>query len=332
MIKKVLLLVTLASALILVGCGKSQETTDNTTSSDIQSYSSPSLNKGLVTHPFILTEESSIPCPFVSSGDLIYFPNWNYDSNISSIAKSKIKYSISTSEIADFVNYSTSSLVLVDNTIYFADSSNDNNLSSINFTDKSYQCLVRANVTNLVSVGNILYYINRSDNNYLYSYDTSTKKEHIISKTKVGRYMINGDFILFQNMDDNAKLYKMRLDGTEKSAVSDFSVDSFIVYNNMILTINSSDNNNLYKIDPTTLDSTRLFLMNGENLKYCNNKIYYVNLADANYLYSLTVSLENSVVTSTAIIKDSTNDYYLSTDGIFLEKALNVNNVYYQNY
>lgn len=330
--KKVLLTSAMASVLLFSGCGGSDKASNNDSPSKIQSYNGPSVTNGVKSHPFILTPESTIPCPFVSNNDLIYFPNWNDENRISSISKSSIKSNIITDDINDFFNYSTNHLAMVDSTIYFSDISYNNYLSLINLNDKSYKNLNSSKVSDICSIGTNLYYINQDDNNKLYSYNTLTNTETVISGGHVGKYLINGEFILFQNMDDNMKLYKTRTDGSETASLTDFSVDSFVIFDGSILAINSSDNNNLYKIDPVTLNPTRLFLMDGSNLKYYNNKIYYINHQDSNFLYSLNINLENSTVTSTLVVKDAINDYYLNADGVFLEKAIDTNSTYFIGY
>lgn len=330
---KILLTSIMTSVLLFSGCtNNNNEASNNNSPSNIQSYNGPSNTDGVKSHPLILTSESTIPCPFISTNDFIYFPNWNDENRISSISKSSIKTNIITSDINDFFNYSTNYLTIVDNTIYFSDISCSNYLSSINLNDKSYKNLNSSKVSDICSIGTNLYYINQDDNNKLYSYNTVTNTEVVLSRGHVGKYLINGEFIFFQNMDDNMNLYKMRLDGSETGILTNFSVDSFIVIDGNILVINSADNNNLYKVDPITLNSTRLFLMDGSNLKYYNNKIYFINNQDSNFLYSLNINLENSTVTSTLVVKDAINDYYLNDYGIFLEKAIDSNSTYVISY
>ena len=162
----------------------------------------------------------------------------------------------------------------------------------------------------------------------MFSYDLTTNRDNIITSSKVGSYLINGDFIIYQNLDDNAKLYKCKLDGTEDSKITDFSVESFVVYSNQLLAINLTDNNRLYSINPTDLQATRIGLIDGEQLKCYQGKLYFINLADYNHLYSLTVDLTKSTSSWTSILADQVNEYYPTSEGLFVQKGVNINNPY----
>lgn len=323
--KKLLILLFIVPTLLLTGCSNS--TTTSELPKNPLSYSGPDTASSIET-PFVLTNTTLVPCPFVPNGNFIIFPNLEDNNKISLITKPYTKSIITTSDVKDFANYSTDSLAVSNDIVYFADSSKQDQLSSFNLSDKIKNSLSTDSVSNIIVSGNTIFYLNKSDNCKLYTYDITTKMTTIISTSKVGSYSINGDFILYQNLDDNAKLYKCKLDGSENEQITDFSVESFTIYNNELLAINLTDNNTLYSINPSDLKATRIGLINGEKLKSLGDKLYFINLGDFNHLYSLTVNIAAMSSTNTLILNDEVNDYYPTSEGIFLQKGININNGY----
>ena len=320
-----LLLVSIFSVSILSGCGNS--TQQNQKAPNSLTYTGPSA-AALTDSLFVLTNTTLTPCPFVPNGNTIIFPNWEDDNKISIIPKPFNKTIITTADVKDFADYSSFSLGVINNVVYFADSSKDDCLSSFSFADKIDTKLSNNSAANIIASGNNIFYINKSNGNKLFSYDLTTNRDNIITSSKVGSYLINGDFIIYQNLDDNAKLYKCKLDGTEDSKITDFSVESFVVYSNQLLAINLTDNNRLYSINPTDLQATRIGLIDGEQLKCYQGKLYFINLADYNHLYSLTVDLTKSTSSWTSILADQVNEYYPTSEGLFVQKGVNINNPY----
>lgn len=312
-------------ALLLSGCSSTASTTK--LPGNPLSYSGPDTSTSIQT-PFVLTTTTLAPCPFVPNGNFIVFPNLEDNNKISLIPKPFSKSIITTSDVTDFANYSTNSLAVLNDVVYFADSSNQDHLSSFSLSDKLGNSLSNNSASDIIASGNTIFYINKSDNYKLFSYDITTQKDTIISTSKVGSYLLNGDFILYQNLDDNAKLYKCKLDGSEDEAITDFSVDSFVIYNNQLLVINSTDDNRLYSITPSDSKATRIGLINGEKLKCFKDKLYFVNLSGYNHLYSLTVNLTSMTSAITPVYEDQINDYYPTSEGIFIQKGLNINNAY----
>ena len=322
--KKTLLLpLLLIPVFFLAGCSEEKES--KTPSRSISTSSNGSTE---VYTPFILNDKTLSHSPFTINGTSLIFPNWEDNNKISIIQEPYPKNLISNSSITDFMNYSTETLTIVNDVIYFADGESGNNLASINLVDKTYKKINNNNVHNIISSEKSLFYINSNDNNRLYTYDTEKETSSAISSDSIGEYLINGDFILYQNLSDNSNLYTIKLDGSQKQQITDFSVNSFVPYNNELLVINSSDNNNLYVINPSDLTSKRLALMNGEKLKVHRDNLYFINLDDANFLYSLNVNLETSEVSSKSLTNEGVNNYFPTDIGIFVEKRINVNNTY----
>ena len=322
--KKFLIIILVITSLALCGCS-SNKANDTTNDKNTISVGSNSID---IETPFILNEATLFPCPFAIDSDKVIFPNPNDNNKISLIKDPLPKSYISTKDVVDFVNYSTSTLAFTDSNIYFGNSSDGDSLCSINFNDKTFKKLNNNKVHNLIASNNILYYINKADSYKLYCYDIDSTKSEAISSDRIGKFIINGDNIIYQNLSDKDKLYKINKDGKKKTCLSDFAVDSFVIYNNKILTFNSSDNNNLYSIDPTDLTATRLSIMKGTNLKIFNNYLYYINPDDAKHLYSLSVNIDTKAVSSSLIYDDGVNEYYPTEKGIFIEKSVNINNTY----
>lgn len=313
--------------LLLSSCSKKEDKPKTTQSNYISSDSDTILNYS----PFNLTDKTLYSNPFVFNETDLIFPNWEDNNKISIIKDPLPTNRISTTSITDFFDYSTESLTLIGDLIYFSNASSNNCLSSINLTTKEYIKINNNNVHNLLSSNDVLFYINKSDKNRIYSYNTLNKQSNSLSSDSVGHFIVSGSYILYQNLSDNSNLYKVNIDGSQNEKLTNYSVDSFVPYENKLLIINSSDNNNLYVLNPIDLSSKRLYIMNGEMLKSIEDKLYFINLKDSNYLYSLQINLEEESVTSSPVIKDGINNYFLTPTSIFFEKRLNVNNVYIQN-
>ncbi|NFF80973.1 DUF5050 domain-containing protein [Clostridium botulinum] len=330
MIKKILSLLLISTTLFVVGCTKKEEKqTVNKSNSNISSSSDLSSN---VISPFILTDSTSFRCPFVFSNETLIFPNPDENNRISMINAPLPKDILKSSDLNDLVDYYTSDLALVNNTLYFADGSNSKGLSSINISDKTYTSLNKDSVYSLIASNDKLFYINKNDNQKLYSYDTNSNTSSALSLDSVGSFIVNGDFLIYQNLSDNSKLYYVKNDGTNRTKLTDHTANSFIPFDGEILFFNTSDNETLYSLNITTLEAKRISTIRGENLKCINNQLFFINNDDSNYLYSLSVDLPNSKVDSKSYISESLNNYHLTNAGIFYEKAININNIYYYEF
>lgn len=327
--KSIVFSLLLITTLVISGCSSK---ISNTVAAPKTYSSSPSTDSSTVFTPFVLGDTTIYSSPFVINGKSLAFPNWGDNNKISIINEPYPKSLIETKDVVDYYNYSTDTLALINNILYFANGSDQNHLSSINLADKSTTKINDHNAHDIIPSGDNLFYLSVLDDhknqNRLYSYNTVTNDNQLIITDTVGRYLLNGDFILYQNINDNSTLYSIKKDGTQRKKLTDYSVDSFAPFANQLLIINSSDNNNLYVLDPSTDVSKRLALMNGENLKVYKTKLYFINLNKANGLYTLTVDLQKSIVSASSILAEGINDYYPTDAGIFVQKQINVNNTY----
>lgn len=327
--KKIIsLILATITAVTIVGCSKQDDTSSKKTSSKSITTSTTSNN---VFTPFTLNDNSIYPTAFIINGTSTIFTNWEDNNKISILDEPYAKTAITTSNISDFFNYSASTLTIVNNIIYFGDSSSSSNLASINMTDKTYTKLNNRHVHEITSLNNEkIFYLDipesSTNTKKLYTYDINEKTDSLVTSDNVGKYVINNNFILYQNLSDGSKLYKVNIDGSNKTKVTDYSVNSFAVYSSQILVSNSDDNNNLYIIDPSTLDSKRFSILSVTDLKSLNNEVYCLN--ESNLLCKLNITIESSDTTLTPLSSDSINEYYPTEKGIFVQKGININNPY----
>ena len=322
--KKFLATMLIFTSLALSGCS-SNKTNDTSNSKNAL----PNISNGIdIETPFILDATTLYTCPFSIDSNNVIFPNPEDNNRISLVKEPLPKEFISTKDVADFVNYTTNTLTMIDGTIYFANSSDKDSLSSISFEDKIIKKLNNNKVHNLIASNKTLYYINKDDSYKLYCYDIASAKSEVLAADRVGTFIINGDYIIYQNLSDKDTLYKINKDGKQREKLTDFAVNSFVVYNNKILTFNSSDNDNLYLVNPTDLTATRLAIMRGEKLKTYNNALYFLNFDDSKHLYSLNVNVDTKEVTNSLLYDNGVNEYYPTDKGIFIEKSVNINNSY----
>lgn len=62
-------------------------------------------------------------------------------------------------------------------------------------------------------------------------------------------------------------------------------------------------------------------------MKQYNDKIYFINSESPNSLHSLTMNTNEDKFESTLILSDFVNDYFITNDKIFVEKASNLNGI-----
>lgn len=329
--KKFIISFLMISILTTVGCSNTNSTKPNNTSNSSTISVKNNTSSNTFT-PFVLTDKTTYPSSFILNDNSLIFSNWEENNRISFINDNLPKNMISKTNVNDFVNYYGHTLTLVNNFIYFGDGSSNNNLASINLTDKSYKKINNRNVHSIASSDNQLFYLDvPDDTNHqakLYSYDIQSGVEKLICKDSIGKYLINGNFIIYQNLSDGGKLYKVTTDGQNNEKLTDFSVESFAPYSSELLVINSDDDNTLYSVDSSTYKAKRLSLIKAKDLKICNNKLFYINMNDSNWLYKLDVNLQSSEVKSEPLVQSSVNDYYFAENYLFYQTGIDVNTPY----
>lgn len=331
--KKILYIILSLAMLSFIGCSSKNVSSANSNSNTPSKAPIQVQNiEATDPVPFILNGNSSYVCPFVFNGTDLLFPNPDENNRISTISDPLPENILESKNVTDFIDYFTDNMVLIDKTIYFSNSSDNNSLSSFNITDKTYTKLNTDSADNLITSNSQLFYVDKNRENKIYKYDTVTLDHALVCSDSVGSFIVNGDFIIYQNLSENSKLYSIKIDGTNRQKLTDYTANSFIVFDGQLLFFNSSDNNNLYLLDPSTLNCKRLYIMNGFKLKVIDNSIYFVNGDDSNNLYSLSVDSKNSTVTYKPEISQGINEYYLTTSGIFYSPSINVNNIYFKKF
>lgn len=329
--RKILCLILSLTTFTFIGCANNSTSSNNVAPNETSSIQSTNYTPATFK-PLSLSDTSYTYCPFVFNDTDLVFPNPDENNRISIIPEPLPKDILQSKDITDFADYSSDNITLLNGILYFANGSDGNSLSSFNISDKSYSEINNHSVHNLIGVGDQLYYLNKIDDNKLYRYDINAKKVQSLSADQVGYFLINGDFIVYENLSDGSKLYSIKTDGTNREKLTDYTSNSFMPFDGELLFFNSSDNNNLYSLNPTTLESRRLSIMNGFQLKSINNSLYFINGNDSNSLYSMSVDLQQSKVDIKSEISDPINNYYLTQSGIFYEKSINVNNIYFKSF
>lgn len=318
--KKLSIILLLSFSIILVGCNSSEASSENKRPIISSDYEESKKEDS----PFILTNETLNHSPFAIENENVYFPNWKENNRLSQTKLPTDNTKIFSKDISNQYDFSSSSLVLVGNKLYFGDSAKNNALTSLNIIDNKATQLNSNSVHNLIAYNENLYYINLKDQK-LYTYNTETSKGGAISLDKVGKYIINNNFILYQNLDDNNKLYKINIDGSQRKALTDFSVDSFAIFEDEIIVSNTTDNNYIYSVSSINLEAKRLNLINASNIKGNDNKIYFINGDNSNRLCELTITSATEPPTIKTLIDDNIEEYYISDKGIFYRKSIDVN-------
>ena len=324
----------IVAMLTLTSCSNKNTNSSAESQQKKSTSASTSTSTDNIYAPFILNDNTIYPSSFITNENSIIFTNWEDNNKISIVNDADLKGIISSTNISDFFEYSATSLININNVVYFGDNSKDSNLASINLTDKSYTKLNNRHVHDITALNNEkIVYLDISGTDYnkktIYIYDIESKKDSLLTSDHIGKYVINNNFILYQNLSDGGKLYRISPDGTNKEKITDYPVDSFAVFSSQLFVSNSADDNNLYIIDPSSLASKRFAIFNVRDLKTFNNQVFGIN--KSNILCKLNLSIESTEIKVESLTSDSINEYYPTEKGIFVQKGLNVNNPYILN-
>lgn len=333
--KNIFLTVLLLSSLLLIGCNSTTNNNSIDTTVD-EGNKEASIITNKVTSPIPptktleLTDKTYYYSPYITLGNITFFLDKENNNRLSTIENIESIDEIQQTDISDTFNYSAESLATINNIIYFSNTSDGNKLYSLDYQSNEIKKISDHYTSNLTASLNTIYYIDRTNNSKLHFYNIENSSFGVITNDSVGNFIINGDYILYQNLSDTASLYSIKLDGSDRLKLTDSSVNSFVIYKSEILYINSNDNNRLYKLNPITLKTTPLNLVYGQNLKIQDEKIFILDTS--NNLSLITIDLEKNTSTESNLINDSINNYYPTSNGIFLEKSINVNKTYILKY
>lgn len=324
MIKRTLTLL-IASCITLVSCSKLEEKVDsnNDTASSQITYTNPT-NTNI---PITISDSTTSFTRYSNLGELLFLIDKDNNDKLTNIPSPKTSGYINSKDLIETFPHNVESLVVVDNDIYFTSISNNNSIYKLDYLKNEITKIKETNAYNLTYKNNKLYFINFDANKKLLSYDINSNTYNTVINDKVGKYIINGDFIFYQNLDDNSSLYSITLNGSNRTKITDFSVDSFATLQNQLYISNSSDNNSLYLFDTLTTTCKRIAIIDATNLKSTNNSLYFIN-SKSNTLHELIINKDNTTYSSSEILYHNVNEYFPSSNNLYLELSNNVNKTY----
>lgn len=314
-----------------VGCNKREiddNSLDSSTNLEENSIFSSNTASTIEKNNFSLVEKSSISSLFYFKDTTLFFPNWDDNNKISLVSTPDKNIKLNNSNIGDFFDYSTNSMSLFQNSIFFANGNDGHTLYKLNLTTKSAVKINNRKIRDITTDSIRLYYIDYATNE-LFLYDPIDNISTKLISNKVGKFIVNGNNVIYQNASDNYKLYRASIDGNINEKLTNYSVDSFTVLDNTLFFINSSDNNNLYTLSPTDLSARRIGQLNGTSIMNCNGNLLFIDQNDSNKLKSITLDLKENKFSLKTLINDPINDFYYSEKGIFYRKGIDVNSIYY---
>jgi uncharacterized lipoprotein NlpE involved in copper resistance len=317
MIKK-LISALLLSTLLLVGCSeKTQEIPkeDNEVSNKVTVSDNTESTKNIV-----LSGKTLYHSKYLYIENLLFFPDPSNNNNLSLAKISSDDTLVSKGSIIDFYPYSLVSIDRKDNTIYFSSNSQDGGLFKLEYIDSKVTRITESIPSEMFYVEDKIVYINSKDK-FIYYYDLKKNENVLLSDNKSSNLLYNNKNIFYKNLDDGSKIYSVKIDKTNKHKITDVSVDSLIIYNNNLFYFDGDNNNILSSINPSTKKVTKYSNIKGHNLKEHDGTMYYISTENPNALYSLSEDSANESFKQNLIYSDFVNDYFPSSDGIYIEKA-----------
>ena len=312
------------STLLLVGCSaQSNETPKENVevSNDVivSDNNEPSKN-------ITLSGKSLYYNKYLYIENLLFFPDPLNNNNISIAKISSDDTLVSSSSIIDFYPYTLVSIDMNDTTIYFSSNSQDSGLFKLDYVNSEITKLYDSIPLEMFYIEDKIVYINSKDK-FIYYYDLNKNENILLSDNKSSNLLYNNEYIFYKNLDDNSKIYSVKIDGTSKYKITDVSVDSLAIYNNNIFYFDSENNNILSSIDPSTEKVTKYLNIKGQNLKEYDGTLYYISVEEPNTLYSLSKGADSTSFEGNLIYSDFVNDYFPSSNGIYIEKASNLEEI-----
>lgn len=324
MLKKIISTLFL-STLLLVGCSiQSSETPKETTevSTNVVVSNNTESIKNLV-----LSGKTLYYNKYLYIENLLFFPDPSNNNNLSLAKISSDDTLVSNSSIIDFYPYQLVSIDQKDNnTIYFSSNSQDSGLFHLDYTNSKVTKISDSIPLEMFYIEDKIIYINSKDK-FIYYYDLKKNENVLLSNNKSSNLLYNNKYILYKNLDDDSKIYSVKIDGTSKYKITDVSIDSFVIYNNNIFYFDSENNNILCSIDPSTEKIAKYLNIKGQNLKEHDGNMYYISTESPNALYSLSQSNDGESFEGILIYSDFVNDYFPSSNGIYIEKASNLEEI-----
>lgn len=323
MLKK-LISTLILSTFLLVGCSTSSNETQKETSevsNNITVSNNTESSKNI-----ILSGKTLYSNKYLYIENLLFFPD-PLNNNSLSLAKISLDDTlVSNGSIMDSYPYSLVAIDKNDNTIYFSSNSQDGGLFQLDYVNSKITKLYDSIPLEMFYSEDKIIYISSKDK-FIYYYDLKKNENVLLSNSKASNLLYNNNYILYKNLDDDSKIYSVKIDGTNKSKITDVSVDSLAIYNNTIFYFDADNNNILSSINTSTQKSTKYSNIKGHNLKSYDETLYYISTEDPNALYSLSQDIDSESFKGNLIYSDFINDYFPNVNGIYIEKASNLEEI-----
>lgn len=324
MLKK-LISTLLLSTLLLVGCSTpSNETPKENTeaSNNITVSDNTESDKNI-----ILSGETQYNNKYLYIENLLFFPDPLNNNNLSLAKISSDDTLVSNSSIIDFYPYTLVSIDKKDdNTIYFSSNSQDGGLFQLDYVNSKITKLNESIPLEMFYIEDKIVYINSKDN-FIYYYDLKKNENVLLSNNKSNSLLYNNNYIFYKNLDDDSKIYSVKLDGKSKYKITDASVDSLAISNNNLFYFDADNDNILCSIDISTQKVSKYLNIKGHNLKEYDGTLYYISTENPNALYTVSQNTDDESFKGDLIYSDFVNDYFPSSNGIYIEKASNLEEI-----
>lgn len=318
MLKK-LISTLILSTLLLVGCSTQS---NETPKENIEVSNDVIISDNESSKNITLSGKTLYNNKYLYIENLLFFPDPLNNNNISIAKISSDDTLVSSSSVIDFYPYTLVSIDKNDDTIYFSSNSQDGGLFKLDYVNSEITKLYDSIPLEMFYTEDKIVYINSKDK-YIYYYDLNKNENVLLSDNKSSNLSYNNKYVFYKNLDDNSKIYSVNIDGESKYKITDVSVDSLAIYNNNIFYFDSENNNTLSSIDPLTEKVTKYLNIKGQNLKEYDGTLYYISIENPNALYSLSENADAKSFEGNLIYSDFVNDYFPSSDGIYIEKASN---------
>lgn len=323
MLKK-LISTLILSILLLVSCSApSTETPKENTevSNDVTVSDNTESSKNIT-----LSDKTLYNNKYLYIENLLFFPDPLNNNNLSLAKISSDDTLVSNGSIIDFYPYALLSIDKNGNTIYFSSNSQDGGLFQLDYVNSKITKLIDSIPLEMFYTEDKIVYINSKDK-YIYYYDLKKNENVLLSNNKSSNLLYNNKYIFYKNLDDDSKIYSVKIDGTSKHKITDVSVDSLAISNNNLLYFNGDNDNILCSVDLSTQKVNKYLNIKGHNLKEYDGTLYYISTEDPNALYSLSQSTDGESYEGNLIYSDFVNDYFPSSNGIYIEKASNLEEI-----
>lgn len=327
MIKKILLF-TITLNFIFVGCSKNiTEEISKENKNKIETSYQPTIDKNT---NFILSENTLSYSKFIVLGDLLFSPDPNNNNKLSANTISTDFNKIDKDSIKDIFDYNAISLTSDGANVYFSSITPEKGIYKLDYEKKEITKLNNEYSLELVYNDAKLYYLNPTNHN-LYYYDFKDNKSYLLINSNITNFSFNNNSIFYINNNDKSKLYCFKIYEKSNFKLTDSSIESYAIFDDEILFSNSNDNNYIYSINSSNLEIKKVLNINASSLKQNESNVYFINNEKSNSLYKLIKNHDLNTFEYISVFDGFINDYYPTSEYIFIEPANDLNTIKYLN-